>query len=446
MQSVLVVDADRRPLMPCRPARARLLLQQGKAAVLRRYPFVLILKASRPDAVVTPMRLKIDPGSQTTGLAIVTDPTLVLEGTAFGASSSEVPQEAGQVVWAAELTHRGKEVHHALLDRRRVRRSRRQRHTRYRQARFQNRTRSAGWLPPSLESRMQNVVTWVGRLARWCSIGAVSFEAIRFDLKLLQNPEISGVEYQQGELAGVEVREYLLLKWGYRCAYCQQPATATNHWEIDHILPRSRGGSDRISNLALSCHACNQAKGNQTAEDFGHPEVQKQAKAPLKDAAAVNSTRRAVQRRLLAFGLPLETGSGGLTKWNRTERHLPKTHWLDACCVGRSTPTRLRGWQDIVPLSITAQRRQRRQMCLMNKNGFPRTKAKGVSRVRGFKTGDLVKAVVPSGKPKGTHVGKVVVKANGQFTVAGVSDVPVRYCRLLQHADDYVYATGCAVG
>src|SRR5262249_914955 len=155
-------------------------------------------------------------------------------------------------------------------------------------------------------------------------------------LQLLQNPEIVGVEYQLGELAGVEVREYLLLKWGYRCAYCHQQATASNPWEIDHILPRSRGGSDRVSNLALSCHACNQAKGNQTALEFGHPQVQRQAKAPLKDAAAVNSTRRALQHRLLAFGLPVETGSGRLTKWNRKQRDLPKSHCLDACCVGGS--------------------------------------------------------------------------------------------------------------
>jgi hypothetical protein len=183
-----------------------------------------------------------------------------------------------------------------------------------------------------------------------------------------------------------------------------------------------------------------------TVSPLPDPEVQKQAKAPLKDAAAVNSTRRAVLHRLLAFGMPVETGSGGLTKFNRTQRGLPKTHWLDACCVGWSTPTFLRGWRDFVPLSITAQRRQRRQMCLMNEYGFPRTKAKGASRVHGFKTGDMVKAIVPHGKPRGTHVGKVAVKARGQFTVAGVPDVPSRYCRLLQHADGYGYTQGVSAG
>jgi hypothetical protein len=153
-----------------------------------------------------------------------------------------------------------------------------------------------------------------------------------------------------------------------------------------------------------------------------------------------------VLRRLLAVGLPVETASGGLTKFNRKARSLPKTHWLDAVCVGRSTPAHLRGWQDLVPLAITAQRQQRRQMCLVNEHGFPRTKAKGPSRVQGFKTGDMVKAVVLGGKPKGTHVGKVAVKARGYCTVAGVPDVPVRYCRLLQHADGYVYTQGRRAG
>ncbi|PWT70177.1 MAG: HNH endonuclease [Chloroflexi bacterium] len=434
MQHVLVLDAQRRPLMPCRPARARLLLTQGKAAVLRRSPFLIILKESKPDAGVKPMRLKIDPGSQTTGLALVT------------AATDTSEQVHGMVLWAAELTHRGSEIHRDVTSRGKVRRSRRFRHTWYREARYHNRTRPAGWLPPSLESRVHNVATWVQRLARWCPIGAISFEAVRFDTQLLQHPDIAGMEYQRGDLAGIEVREYLLLKWGYRCAYCHQQATSTNWWEIDHIMPRSRGGSDRVSNLALACHKCNSTKGDQTALEFGHPEVQAQARAPLMDAAAVNSTRRAVHQRLLAFGMPVETNSGGLTKWNRTQHSLPKTHWLDACCVGRSTPTFLRGWQDLVPLLITAQRWQRRQMCLMNEHGFPRTRAKGASRVQGFKTGDMVKAVVPSGKPEGIHVGKVAVKARGYFTVASVPDVPSRYCRLLQHADGYEYTQGVPAG
>jgi hypothetical protein len=198
---------------------------------------------------------------------------------------------------------------------------------------------------------------------------------------ILENPTITGIEYQQGTLAGYEVREYLLEKWQRHCAYCQ----ATNvPFEIDHIIPRSRPGtSNRISNLVLACHSCNQAKGDRTAAEFGHPEVQAQAAKPLKDATAVNASRWALYQRLRATGWPVETGTGGRTKWNRIQRKLPKTHWLDAVCVGASTPATL-GVQQVVPLRITAIGRQRRQMCLVDKRGFPRTKAKEQRVVQGF--------------------------------------------------------------
>ena len=205
MQYVFVVDAQRRPLMPCRPARARLLLNRGQAAVLRRCPFVIILKATKPDAVVHPLRLKIDPGSQTTGLALLTNaahttqttevpPPVTREQTTFVHQGPPTmrSEEPGAVVWAGELTHRGDEVRQAILDRRGARRSRRQRHTRYREARYDNRTRPAGWLPPSLQSRVQNIVRGSTRLTRWCPIGAISFEAVRFDTQLLQHPILRG--------------------------------------------------------------------------------------------------------------------------------------------------------------------------------------------------------------------------------------------------------------
>jgi 5-methylcytosine-specific restriction endonuclease McrA len=289
MSRVLVVSSERRPLAPCTPARARWLLTQKKAAVLRRYPFTIVLTEQPSGTVVPVLRAKIDPGSKTTGIALVNDATQ-------------------QVVWAAEVQHRAQLVKQGLDKRRRCRRSRRLRHTRYREPRFQNRRRPVGWLAPSLDSRVQNIVTWIQRLQRVCPLGAISLELVRFDMQLLQNAEISGVAYQQGELAGYEVREYLLEKFQRRCAYCGQSDIPL---EIEHIVPRSRGGSDRGSNLTIACHACNQTKGDRTGEEFGHPNIQKQAKAPLNDAAAVNSTRWALYHRLRAIALAVETSSGG---------------------------------------------------------------------------------------------------------------------------------------
>src|SRR5260370_2635723 len=97
-------------------------------------------------------------------------------------------------------------------------------------------------------------------------------------------------------------------------------------FEVDHILPRSRGGSNRISNLCLACHACNQQKGDQTAAEFGHPQVEAQAKRPLKDAAAVNATRFKVVEALPVLGLPIPPLTGGRTTPHRAPFPVPTTH------------------------------------------------------------------------------------------------------------------------
>jgi 5-methylcytosine-specific restriction endonuclease McrA len=415
---VFVISSDGQPLDPCHPARARQLLRNRRAAVHRRYPFTIRLKnrvAAESD--VHPHRLKLDPGSQTTGLAIVQEAT-------------------NRVVWAGELTHRGQAIRDALLARAAIRRSRRQRHTRYRKPRFLNRRRPAGWLAPSLQHRVLTTLTWVRRLRVICPIATLSVEVVRFDTQFMQNAEISGVAYQQGTLAGYEVREYLLAKWGRRCAYC---GAIDRPLQVEHLVPRIRGGSHRVSNLTIACEPCNQKKGNQTAAEFGFPRLMAQAQQPLKDAAAVNTSRWALWRALEATGLPLETGTGGRTKWNRTRLGLAKTHWADAACVGASTPDALDARVGSV-LLITAKGHGSRQMCRTDKYGFP---IRHVPRQKvhfGFRTGDLVRAVVPSGKYAGVHVGRVTIRVRPSFRLNGI-DIHPKYLTRIQCADGYAYAT-----
>jgi 5-methylcytosine-specific restriction endonuclease McrA len=372
------------------------------------------------------LRLKIDPGSTTTGFAIINDST-------------------GEVVFAAELVHRGQRIKAALLERRALRRNRRQRKTRYRQPRFLNRPRLKGWLPPSLQSRIDNVLTWVSRLHRLCPITALSQELVRFDTQLMQDAEVSGVMYQQGELAGYEVREYLLEKWHRTCAYCGKTDVPL---EIEHIIPKSRGGSDRISNLTLACHLCNQRKGNQTADEFGHSQLQAKARQSLKDAAAVNTTRWMLFQRLEAIGLPVEVGTGGRTKWNRTQRELPKTHWLDAACIGESTPESI-NIDNVKPLYVKATGHGRRQMCTTDAFGFPKNHRARQKQYYGMQTGDMVKAMVPNGKYSGTWTSRVVVTARGWFdlTIHGKkATVNQKYCRKLFSADGYTYTLSANTG
>jgi 5-methylcytosine-specific restriction endonuclease McrA len=352
-----------------------------------------------------------------------------------------VVNESRHVVFAAEIEHRGFAIKKSLDARRGVRRSRRNRHTRYRAPRFDNRRKPEGWLAPSLMSRVHNIETWVKRLQKFVPVDSLSLELVKFDMQKMANSEVSGVEYQQGELQGYEIREYLLEKWGRTCAYC---GAKDMPLEVEHIIPKSRGGSDRASNLTIACHECNQAKGNQTAAEFGHPDIQAKALQPMKDAAAVNATRWALYQRLRNFNLPLEAGTGGRTKFNRVTLGLPKAHWIDAACVGESG-ARVKVNITMSPLIIRAMGHGSRQMCRIDKFGFPRTSPKGTRRVQGFKTGDVVKAIVPSGKKQGTHIGRVAVRSRGSFRVGDVDGVSHRYCRKVFCVDGYDYNKGDGV-
>lgn len=433
MQRVFVVDTTKKPLGPCSPARARRLLCKGKAAVYRREPFTIILK-HEVTTFVPPVELRIDPGSKTTGIAVV--------GKC---------RRGDRVLWAGELEHRGQAIRDALTARRSIRRGRRNRHTRYRAPRFDNRTRPDGWLPPSLMSRVNNVTAWAKKIVGFAPVGTIAVETVRFDTQALQNPEITGVEYQQGTLSGYEVKEYLLEKWSRKCAYCGKGNVPL---EVDHVVPRKpksgRHGSDRVSNLVMACHTCNDAKDNRSVEEFlaGRPEVLRkvlaQLKAPLKDAAAVNATRFAIGRALKDLGLPVSFWTGGRTKFNRASQGYPKAHWIDAACVGNA------GGKVFLNADMRVQHakalgRGTRQVVKADKYGFPRTAAGRIKRVRGFQTGDIVVLKQPTGKYAGLHLGRLAgVRITGMLdikTIAGVK-ITSRHDRfqIVQKGDGYAYA------
>jgi hypothetical protein len=305
-------------------------------------------------------------------------------------------------------------------------------------------------------------------------ITAISVEHVRFDTQKLEHPEIAGVEYQQGTLLGYEVREYLLDKWGRTCAYCDASEIPL---EVEHIQPKAHGGSDRVSNLTLACAPCNQAKGTQPlavflAHDPGRrrrvarharafagsdpgrqhararweaerlARIDQQRHTPLRDAAAMNATRWRLYHRLKATGLPVEGGSGGRTKKQRTEHHLPKEHYYDALCVGKSTPAVFPTFPAYVQV-WSAKGRGNRQRCRTDQYGFPIRHLSRPKQHFGFQTGDLVQAVIPRGRYSGTWIGRATVKASGQIRIVTSTSVQAttsyRYCRVLQRGDGWVY-------
>jgi len=418
---VFVLDASKKPLTPCKPGMARSLLKAGKAKVFRRYPFTIILNKLVVEKLMG-LQLKIDPGSKQTGFALVT--------------------QEGEVIWAMVLVHRGQQIKNALERRRNLRQRRRNRKTRYRRSRFLNRKRHKGWLPPSLMHRVLTVETWFNRLIKLAPIDSIAMELVRFDTQKMVNPEISGVEYQQGELTGYEVREYLLEKFDRTCAYC---GTKNVPLQVEHIKPKSKGGSNRISNLTLACRPCNEAKGNQDIKNFlsGKPNLIKrilsEAKAPLKDAAAVNATRWKLFETLKARGLPVTTGSGAQTKYNRRRFNLPKEHWIDAACVGKVEKLTILTTQ---PLLVTAMGHGCRQMVQMDKYGFPRKGYKAKKPVPGWKTGDIINVV--KGKKAGLKGIRIkTVRSKGNFDIRHgdeILSVSRNHIQPIHRRDGYNYS------
>lgn len=423
--AVFVLDRHKKPLMPCSEKRARLLLERGRAVVHRRHPFTVRLR-DRIEGAIQPLRLKLDPGATTTGLALVRE-----------------TNDGQHVLHLAELTHRGKAVRKHMQQRAMFRRRRRSANLRYRAPRFNNRTRPAGWLAPSLHSRLDNIIGWTCRYRQLAPVTAISMEHVRFDMQQLVTPHIQGIEYQQGDLAGYELREYLLEKWGHACAYCGITNVAL---QIEHIHPQARGGSNRASNLTLACRRCNEQKAAQPPEQFLHdkPEVLHRILAatrrPLNAAAAVNTVRWALVDALRATTLPVELGTGGRTKWNRSRLHVPKAHSLDAACVG--TVDALHGWNRPV-LAITCTGRGSYQRTRLTAHGFPRGYLMRQKMVRGFQTGDMVRAVVPTGTKAGTYIGRVAVRATASFNIQTptgiVQGINAQYCTRLSRADGYAY-------
>lgn len=422
---VPVVGSDGRPLMPCTGKRARLLLERGRARVYRRMPFIIQLKdRSQDDCELQPLQLKIDPGSRGTGLAMVrVDPTGALV-----------------VVSLYEIEHRGLRIRDRLRTRAMLRRNRRQRKTRYRPARFDNRTRPKGWLPPSLMHRVHTTMTWVKRLQAQYPISMVGVESVKFDTHKLRHPEVYGVEYQRGELYKSEAKEYLLERWGRKCAYCD--TSKVSRFEVDHATPRSRGGSDSIWNLVLSCRTCNHdRKKAQTVEEFlAHDPTRRDRilgllKVPLNDAAAVNATRNRLITELEATDLPIFTGTGGQTKHNRTRFKIPKSHALDAVCVG--VVKAVRHW-DRPTMLTKAVGHGTYQRVITDKYGFPRRYRARKKTAFGFTTGDLVHAR----NRRGSHIGRVSVRQSGNFDVHigyQAEAASYRNCHLLQKGDGYQY-------
>ncbi len=306
---VYVINLRGQPLMPTTTQNARKLLKQDRAKVVKRSPFTIQLQRATGETKQE-IILGIDAGYSCIGFSAVTRKKELISG---------------------ELILR-KDVSKRLTKRSQYRRTRRNRLW-YRKPRFKNRiaTKKKGWLAPSIQHKLDSHLRLVTFLQSLLPITQVIVEVASFDTQKLLNPDIQGIEYQQGTLFGYTIRNYLLEKWGHYCAYCRKTGIPL---EIEHIIPKSRGGSDRLGNLTIACHTCNQKKGNKLAIECSpklHQRITAIQKQSLKSFKA--ATFMTMVRWKLVKQLKCQHTYGDHTKYQRTKLGLSKSHMNDAFVI-----------------------------------------------------------------------------------------------------------------
>lgn len=303
---VYVLNKDNKPLMPCSPRKARLLLKQKKAVVVKKEPFTIKLLYGS-SGYRQSVSLGMDCGSKHIGMSATTDT---------------------KELYAADIQLRT-DITDLIATRRESRRSRRNR-LRYKPARFNNRVHSKhkGWLAPSIENKIQCHFTAIERVKRILPVTKIVVETASFDIQKIKNPDIHNEQYQQGEQLGFwNTREYVLFRDGHTCQCCKGKSK-DSILNVHHIESRKTGGNSP-NNLITLCETCHKGYHKGTVQ------LPKNIKRGMsfRDAAFMGIMRWTFYERLKAMYDNVSMTFGYITKNTRIENGLPKGHFVDARCI-----------------------------------------------------------------------------------------------------------------
>lgn len=309
-----VLNKNNKPLMPCSPRKARVLLREDKAKVVKRTPFTIKL-INGSSSYIQPVIAGMDTGSQIIGTAAVTN---------------------NEVVYQAETLLRGEQIKKRMGDRASLRRTRRGQKTRYRKPRFKNRAASTreGRLPPSTKHKVDSHFREKKYIESLLPVSNWRVETSNFDTHAISNPNVSKARwwtYQRGDLYGFQnVKQYVLNRDNYTCQMCpkSRKKKESTPLHVHHIVFRSNGGSDQKDNLITLCHPC-------------HDKLHKKKKAQefsLKLKKKVPNTKHATETSIIASQIKKRFGDfeetfGFITKVDRMEQKLEKKHFIDACVI-----------------------------------------------------------------------------------------------------------------
>ena len=357
---VYVLSKDGHPLMPTeRHGKVRRMLRNGEAKVITRCPFTIQLLYESEDKLQE-ITLGVDSGSRKIGLSATTE---------------------SKVLYEAEVELRN-DIGELLAMRRELRRSRRNRKTRYRQPRFSNRTRTERWLAPSVSQKVQTHLNVVEKVCRILPISKIVIETASFDIQKIKNPEISGTGYQQGDqLDFWNVREYVLFRDGHTCQCCKGKSKDVI-LNVHHIESRKTGG-DAPNNLITLCETCHKKY------HAGEIDLPKTIRRGMKfqDAAFMGIMRWACYDQLKTRYPNVSMTFGYVTKSTRIENGLPKAHYIDARCISKKPAAEPLGYY-FCQKKVRCHNRQIHKLTI-NKDGM-RKNNQAAFDVKGFRLNDVV--------------------------------------------------------
>ena len=301
---VYVLNKQGNPLMPCKEAKARKLLKQNKAIIAKYEPFTIQLTFECENQTQK-VSLGVDAGSKHIGISATTEK---------------------QVLYEADVELRN-DIVDKLSSRREARRTRRNR-LRYRPERFRNRVHSKhkGWLAPSIEQKINSHIQAIKRLHQILPISKIIVETAQFDIQKIQNTNIEGEQYQQGEQMGFwNVREYVLFRDEHKCQYCKGKSK-DSRLNVHHLESRKTGGNSP-NNLITLCETCH----NEYHQ--GKIKLNIKRSKSFRDAAFMGIMRKTLLLRLRDLYPNVQETFGYITKNTRIENGLPKEHYIDARCI-----------------------------------------------------------------------------------------------------------------
>ena len=302
---VFVLNMRGKPLMPCTQRKARILLKQDKAKIIKYTPFTIQLKYATGEAMQE-VNVGVDQGARHVGIAVTSGKKVLFKG---------------------EIKLR-QDVHSLLESRKILRRSRRNRKTRYRKPRFLNRKRKENWLPPSIEAKLNANFRWIDEIRNLLPNPKLRIEVGKFDVAKMINPEIQGIDYQRGDCYGYyDVRYFVFKRDGYTCQCCKKSKGKIFH--THHILYQSLGGTDRADNLITLCTECHTSENHKPGGILYRWMKEKKKVKQYKEPTFMNILRRRTFERYP----DAEITYGSETSPRRKELSLDKTHYNDAIAI-----------------------------------------------------------------------------------------------------------------